>query len=256
MSASLTPPSRAAQIGTCPVGSLPVKIITSLMGRDTAELLTAVKAVADAAVDILEWRTDYFSDLSGSAQAEAARTLKAADARPLLWTLRTAKEGGEFECTDEEYCAVLRGVIAEAKIDAIDIELLRKGSALLVQEAHDAGITVVESYHNFSLTPDAETLASVFDAMAQSDADILKIAVMPQTPEDVLTLLSATVAARRLHDRPVISMAMGPLGAVTRAAGAVFGSCATFACIGKASAPGQLPVGKARDLSDLFAQGL
>ena len=41
---------------------------------------------------------------------------------------------------------------------------------------------------------------------------------------------------------PIITMAMGELGAVTRTAGALFGNAMTFASAGKASAPGQIDV--------------
>ena len=44
-------------------------------------------------------------------------------------------------------------------------------------------------------------------------------------------------------DYPLITMAMGGLGAVSRISGQVFGSCMTFASFGKASAPGQLLLG-------------
>jgi 3-dehydroquinate dehydratase-1 len=37
-------------------------------------------------------------------------------------------------------------------------------------------------------------------------------------------------------------MAMGPLGAVTRAAGWLFGSALTFAVGASSSAPGQMPI--------------
>ena len=53
-------------------------------------------------------------------------------------------------------------------------------------------------------------------------------------------LLSATEEAHRLCDRPLITMSMGPLGAVSRVAGETFGSAVTFGAAGKASAPGQI----------------
>ncbi len=71
-------------------------------------------------------------------------------------------------------------------------------------------------------------------------ADIAKLAVMPQTPEDVLTLLSATGEVSATAARPVVTMSMGRLGAVSRIAGEVFGSALTFGAVGQSSAPGQL----------------
>ena len=45
-------------------------------------------------------------------------------------------------------------------------------------------------------------------------------------------------------------MAMGPLGTVTRAAGALFGNAMTFASAGKASAPGQIDVHELKRILD------
>jgi 3-dehydroquinate dehydratase-1 len=65
---------------------------------------------------------------------------------------------------------------------------------------------------------------------------------MPQKPEDVITLMQATIEARRQFEQPMFTMAMGELGSPTRISGALFGSCATFAAGLAASAPGQIPV--------------
>ena len=63
---------------------------------------------------------------------------------------------------------------------------------------------------------------------------------MPAAPADAARLLEATaLAAERRPETPLITMAMGPLGAVTRVCGAAFGVCASFGTAGAASAPGQ-----------------
>ena len=41
---------------------------------------------------------------------------------------------------------------------------------------------------------------------------------------------------------PLVTMAMGGLGAISRVSGEVFGSCMTFASVEKTSAPGQMPL--------------
>ena len=52
--------------------------------------------------------------------------------------------------------------------------------------------------------------------MEKLGADIAKIAVMPRCPEDVLTLLTATVTARRQLTCPVVTMAMAGTGLISR----------------------------------------
>jgi 3-dehydroquinate dehydratase-1 len=72
---------------------------------------------------------------------------------------------------------------------------------------------------------------------------------MPRDRKDVLTLLMATAEADAKTRVPLISMAMGPLGAATRMVGGVFGSSLSFAVGEGASAPGQLPIA---DLAMVF----
>ena len=71
--------------------------------------------------------------------------------------------------------------------------------------------------------------------MQECGADIVKIAVMPQSKKDVLTLLLATEEMVREHAKcPVVTMSMSEVGVVSRICGEAFGA------VKKASAPGQL----------------
>ena len=79
--------------------------------------------------------------------------------------------------------------------------------------------------------------------MQDLDADIPKIAVMPQNKKDVLTLLSATEEmVSEYADRPIITMSMAGTGLISRLCGEVFGSALTFGAVGKVSAPGQMGI--------------
>lgn len=98
------------------------------------------------------------------------------------------------------------------------------------------------SYHNFAETPPIDYLIDKIKEQISSGANVPKIAVMPKTEEDVLTLLSATLKARMEIDTPIITMSMGKLGMISRVAGSIFGSDLTFGASKKASAPGQIPI--------------
>src|SRR5699024_4483861 len=69
---------------------------------------------------------------------------------------------------------------------------------------------------------------------------------------DVVTLIAATERRHRDAGIPLVTMSMGSLGAITRIGGGVFGSAATFATVGPASAPGQLPAAGVRAALDLL----
>ncbi len=234
------------------LGDGSVRIIAPLVGRTEAQLKKELLASHEAGADILEWRADFLETATQAALTSAAMTLRGLTTQPVLFTLRTAAEGGELDITDADYAQLTRYFAASGFADAIDLEV-KRGAAASVTAAHDAGIPVVMSYHNFEKTPSEKTLAALFADMDAAGGDVLKVAVMPQTPEDVLKLMTAALKARRAYEKPVIAISMGELGRVTRAAGALFGSDATFAALQNGSAPGQISLGEMKHLLEIFA---
>ena len=99
---------------------------------------------------------------------------------------------------------------------------------------------MIASHHDFEQTPERDVIKMLLEQIRESGADIVKLAVMPQSMQDVLDLLEET---NRFHEdypsTPLITMSMGQLGSISRIAGEYFGSCVTFGAGEKASAPGQ-----------------
>ncbi len=144
---------------------------------------------------------------------------------------------------------VYAGAVELAYVDFIDAELKYGGEKLgeLLETLRGTKTSLIVSFHDFKATPPKEELFSIMEKEIQVGAHVAKLAAMPQREEDVLGVLEATLAIRRKYpDVPIISMSMGPLGAVTRLVGGVFGSDLTFAVGSKASAPGQIPVAELR----------
>ena len=75
---------------------------------------------------------------------------------------------------------------------------------------------------------------------------------MPETRRDVLRLLDITQEMITASERPVVTMSMGALGAVTRLSGETFGSCITYASVGQPSAPGQFPIEEIRMIQTIL----
>ena len=67
------------------------------------------------------------------------------------------------------------------------------------------------------------------EKMESFDADICKIAVMPQNKNDVVRLLNVTYTMSRKLSKPLITMSMGTIGVISRICGETFGSSLTFA---------------------------
>ncbi len=222
------------------LGDGTTRVIVPLTGDDPAALLAEASAVAAAGPDLVEWRIDPLLAAGGSLEVGSRLRAMLGDL-PLLVTLRTTAEGGRFPADD--YPALVRAAARYA--DLVDVELARPGATELIADL-SASVPVVASRHHFDRTPDRDELVDTLDRMLATQAAVAKIAVMPRTPADLLTLLAATDQVHARADRPLITIAMGRLGAITRIGGGVFGSAATFATVGASSAPGQLPLAEVR----------
>lgn len=232
-------------VRSCPIGEGRPKVIIPIVARSETDILAEAKAFATLDADCVEWRADWF-DAVGDASAlnRCLQGLREALCEKLLLvTLRTRAEGGESDLTAGQYADFCATVCASGCADLLDLELLPTGEALpaLIRQAHEAGVRVVCSSHDFEKTPPRAEMVARMVQMQQAGADLPKLAVMPQCRADVLELLAATAEMADAHPQtPVITMSMGALGAVSRLCGEAFGSAMTFANPGTASAPGQV----------------
>lgn len=237
------------------IGEGSPKICIPIVGVTREQILNQAAALGKLPVHLVEWRADWFDQFQQTEQVLSllsALRQKLPDL-PLLFTFRTAKEGGREELSPEAYEALLEAVIRSGLADLIDIEFFAGQELVqrLTALAREQGVATVVSNHDFEKTPEEAELVRRLSAMRQLGADLPKIAVMPQSVRDVITLLSATEQASRILDCPVITMSMGSLGAVSRLCGEVFGSAVTFGSAGQASAPGQI---EAEELCSLLEE--
>lgn len=223
-------------------------VCVPVMGQDEAALSAFARSAAACGAEVIELRADSMSAMPNAAQAASMcrAVRRAAPDMPLLFTLRTARDGGAGLADCEAYEALLGALLESARdgalFDALDCELSvgEAAFARIVARAHAAGISVVGSSHDFAATPERAEIVRRLAAMERLGADVCKIAVMPQCREDVLTLMRAAMEADQALRAPIIAISMGPLGAITRVGGESFGSCLTFGAVGRASAPGQM----------------
>lgn len=229
------------------IGSGMPKVCVPIVEKTREDILSTAKAICSTEADLVEWRADWYEDVSAFSEviktADMLRSILGET--PLLFTFRSAREGGEKELSLESYAALLENVAKTGFVDLIDVEVFSGDDAVknIIQTAHAHGVKVIASNHDFEGTPAREELVARLCKMQDLGADILKIAVMPQTRSDVLTLLSVTEEMSSRHtSRPVITMSMGRTGTLSRLCGEVFGSAVTFASFGKVSAPGQIAI--------------
>lgn len=238
---------REIQIGT----GVP-KICVPVMGSTEQEILEQTRQAAEKKPDLLEWRADFYSHLDEREKvAKLAGEMRTILRQiPMIFTVRTAQEGGNCRISTEDYVNVLKAAAESREIDLVDVELYKDIPQMekLIEELRKMGKKVIASNHHFHETPAQEEMEKILKQMEMSGADIRKLAVMPEDAEDVLKLLAATVRANKTGEAPVITMSMSGLGAVSRVCGQVFGSAVTFGTVGAASAPGQLALEELRTI--------
>ena len=215
------------------------KICVPIVGVTREEILKAAETIKTTAADVVEWRVDWYEDIFDFEKTE--ETMKALrdvlGDTPILFTFRTSKEGGEKAIETDAYVELNQKAAKTGLIDLVDIDAVKA----VVETAHECGVKVVASNHDFHKTPAKDEIVSRLRKMQDLGADIPKIAVMPENKKDVLTLLAATEEmAAEYADRPIITMSMSGTGVISRLCGEVFGSALTFGAVGKASAPGQM----------------
>lgn len=233
------------------------KICVPVVGKTVPEILKNAKKAVQAKADVVEWRVDWYEDVSafecvGAVLKGLRETLGEI---PLLFTFRTLQEGGEQAIEQEIYRELNEMAVRTKMVDLIDAELSAGEETVeaLIETAHTFGVKVVVSNHDFEKTPSKEEIVARLQKMQELGADLPKIAVMPQCRKDVLTLLAATEEmAGTYADRPIITMSMAKDGVISRLCGEVFGSALTFGAAGRTSAPGQIEVEKLRGVLEIF----
>lgn len=110
-----------------------------------------------------------------------------------------------------QYKELVKRAICSGLVDLVDIELFSDKDTVneLIALAKEKNVKTILSNHDFFKTPSGNEIFSRLKQMEEAGADIAKIAVMPESTEDVLTLLSATCKAKKELTCPVITMSMG-----------------------------------------------
>lgn len=245
---------KTVKVRNVEIGSGIPKICVPIVGITKEDIIAEAKSLDNISVDVVEWRVDWFESVFDFSKVEdMLKELRAAlGDLPLLMTFRTSKEGGEKAIEADAYAELNIKAAETGYVDLVDVEVFTGDDIVkkIITGAHKAGVRVVASNHDFDKTPDKDDIVSRLRKMQDLDADIPKIAVMPTSKKDVLTLLAATEEMYREYaDRPIITMSMAGTGVISRLCGEVFGSALTFGAAKKASAPGQMGV---NDLSTVL----
>ena len=236
------------------------KICIPLTGKNREEIIEEMEIVKKSNPDLIEWRVDFFEESDNPERiCEMLGTINDSFKQiPVLFTFRTKEEGGEKSIMSEDYVKLLKEVSERRLADIVDVQVFWYGekSEDFIKELKETGAVVLASSHHFEGTPSVREMSDALYTMENRGADIVKLAVMPQSGKDVCALLEATMERKEHSNKPMITMSMGQSGMLSRICGELTGSCVTFASGKQASAPGQIDARELKCVLDILHNNL
>lgn len=211
-----------------------------------------------AGADIIEWRVDGVFRGSGDSEGiKAVEMLVTQSPLPCIVTCRTQAEGGVYEGGDADRAELIEHLCAlDAPPRYIDVELASleadaefraRVERVCGRNAEREGAPgLIVSMHDFEGRP--ENLSRrLRDLHSIEAASVLKVAFRARSLRDNLEIFDLLSE----RDRPMIALAMGEFGLMSRVLGAKFGAFLTFASVRDESstAPGQPSIA---DLLNLY----
>lgn len=235
------------QVELSALAKLPVKTIVPITAKTKEQAIAQAKVIAaNQDADLAEFRIDLLEFAADSKQVIALghELKKVLGDKPMIATIRTHNEGGKLTISDADYGKTYQAYLKQPFMDMLDVEMFRDQQVVknTVKLAHDKKVLIVMSNHDFKQTPSEDEIVKRLLKQDELGADILKIAVMPQSKQDVFTLMNATLKVSQQSKKPLLTMSMGKLGTISRIATANMGGSFSFGMIGEASAPGQIDV--------------
>lgn len=208
-----------------------------------AELTATVENLEPGLYDLLELRLDGCVDLSLEGLARLPRPL------PVIFTLRTASEGGSF-CGGEDARLALLEDLMRLEPDYIDLEAAIPAERIARIRAVSPQTRIILSWHDFTATP--SSLEDVLDTMRSCASGVIyKMAAQAHSTLDALRML-AFCRKQQAQDVALIGISMGPLGISTRILAPVLQAGFCYCPVDEATAPGQMD---ARTLREIYRHG-
>jgi 3-dehydroquinate dehydratase-1 len=193
-----------------------------------------VRKAASLGAGLLEIRVDTFPAIEPGRLLASFEKLKKITELPILLTIRSAKEGGQAQLSDRQRAALFSALIPFA--DLVDIELSSGGIRKnVVDSAKRAKKRVIVSHHDFESTPGDKKLRKIIESARESGGDIVKIASLVNTQDDLKRL-----AGLLCTENGLIVIGMGKLGKPSRVFFPMLGSLITYGSITESTAPGQM----------------
>jgi adenylyltransferase/sulfurtransferase len=213
------------------------RLVVSLQAGSEADLLRDAVLYSKRA-DLVELRVDGLD----RPHLQRLRDLAGEIGKPILFTCRSASEGGAFSGPERERLALLERAEALA-FDYVDIEI----DALSAPPTRRAGAKLVLSHHDFRGIP--EDLDGKIQKAIELGADVVKIAARVVSLEGSLRLARAGDRAR-MAGKQYVPVPLGPAGTSARILAGRLGAAFTYAPVSRSrsTGPGQVALDELLDL--------
>jgi len=231
-------------------------LAASVFGDSIEQLRERISEAAGAGADLIELRID----LMGEIDDDDMRGLIAEGSHPcpIIVTIRSATEGGEWDGSDEDRIDRLIELGSAAAYIDIESATLRESAGIRrkiglalrgedhvsktgsEEEACPADCRkLILSWHDTTSRP-ARLQAGLLEMLEEDAIAVVKIAYRARTVRDNFEIFELM----RTCPRPLIGICMGEDGLLSRVLAKKFGGFATFAAVGHGSstAPGQLTI--------------
>ena len=197
----------------------------------TISTRAALEGTRDFPCDIVEVRLDKIGDARHWLEGCEAIEHKG---KPVLLTVRSAREGGDWRGSDDELRRLL--LAALHRLAAVDIEMASPLASEIAGEAARLGKGCVLSHHDFARTPSAAEIESII-ARSEKLGGVTKIATMVNGEEDAARLRALLRGPR---GQPLCVIGMGASWTALRVELGRLGSCLAYGYLDSSAAPGQL----------------
>ena len=236
---------KVIRIKNLEIGQGRPKICALIIGEKEEEIFDLAERSNAAACDLVEFRADFYENVQDIEQLkDLLIRLREIVKKPVIFTFRRFEEGGKIKVPLSYYIQVLKMVSEGGFAEIVDVEQsVVEDDASLIPMLKELGVHVILSLHDFNSTPTYTEILKNFLNMEKMGADIIKVAYMPNSKKDVLSLINATEEMTSNYSScPVVAISMGHLGMITRILGEFIDSAISFASITRASAPGQINI--------------
>ena len=251
-------------------------VCVSIEGYSVKECIKSAGLAALAGADVLEIRFDFlylskvFQNNQGDSEEvkkpsfeliprdvsevdvkNSIKRLKESIEIPVIFTCRSAKEGGKFTGTEEERTDILMKAI-ESKVSWVDLEINidSKVRKKLSDSANKSNTKIVSSYHDIEQTPSAEEIISLIEENSDS-GDLIKLCFKTNDHHDGIEIVNACWTLRNSSNQMSL-MGLGPSGDWTRLHAPLLNQAMVYATLESDFHLGKKGLINVRDLTDAW----